>query len=298
MSFNDIKGNKNITERMSRAIRNRNISHAYLLEGDSTTDKIGLAENFAKAILCENTGAGDSCEFCQSCSKVNHGNHEDIIYIKAEGNSIKDESIEELQSKIRNKPFAGDRTVVIVQDADTMTLRAQNRLLKTLEEPAPGTVLILLSENVENLTETIRSRCITYKLNPVEISDYKDIISGSIQILDMILKGAPFYKISKKLVEYTTDRPTAQSFLNAFESWCRDLAISEYDTEGRLLFQAERLEEIRKRAKLYSGNFLENAIIAIEEARNDLNRNLNINYTLKNLTLKILDNMGIQKEDN
>lgn len=288
MSFNDINGNKNITERMSRAIKNRNISHAYLLEGDSTTDKIGLAENFAKAILCENTGEGDCCEFCASCRKVNHGNHEDIIYIKAEGNSIKDESIEELQSKIKNKPFAGDRTVVILQDADTMTLRAQNRLLKTLEEPAPGTVLILLSENAENLTETIRSRCIVYKLNPVEIPDYTDIINGAIQIFDMILEGAPFYKISKKIVEYTTDRPTAQSFLDAFESWCRDLEISKYDAEGHLLFQPDRLEEIRKRSKLCFGNLLEHAIDAIEEAKNDLNRNLNINYTLKNMILRII----------
>ena len=288
MSFNDIKGNKNVMERMSRVIKSRNISHAYLLEGDCTIDKIGLAESFAKAILCENISEGDSCECCASCRKISHGNHEDIIYIKAEGNSIKDESIEELQSRIRNKPYAGDRTVVILQDADTMTLRAQNRLLKTLEEPAPGTVMILLAENMENLTETIRSRCTTYKLNPFEVPDCESTMNGAIQISDMLIEGAAFYKISKKLVEFTPDRPAARGFLDAFESLYRDLVISEYDIERCLLFNAEGFEEIRKRRRLYSVGSLEKAVVAIEEARNDLNRNLNINYTMKNMILKII----------
>lgn len=288
MSIDNIRGNKKVVERMTRAIRSRNISHAYLLEGESTIDKISLAESFAKAILCENLSDGHSCDCCLSCRKISHGNHEDIIYIKAEGNSIKDESIEELQGRIRNKPYAGDRTIVILQDADTMTLRAQNRLLKTLEEPAPGTVLILLSENIENLTETIRSRCTTYKLNPFGLPDYKNTLNGAIQISDMILEGAPFYKMSKRLAEFTTDRPTAYEFLDAFESWHRDLAISEYDIEGRLLFQTNRLEDVCKRRRLYSGNIFEKAVIATEEARNDLNRNLNISYTLKNMILKII----------
>ena len=54
--------------------------------------------------------------------------------------------------------------MVVIKDADTMTLRAQNRLLKTLEEPFEGTVMILLSENRENLLETIKSRCVLYRI--------------------------------------------------------------------------------------------------------------------------------------
>lgn len=287
MSLKDIRGNKNVVERMTRAIVNRSISHAYLIVGDRSIDKLGLAENFVKAILCRE-GEADSCERCPSCNKINHGNHEDVIYLCAEGNSIKDEAVEALQSRIKKKPYVGDRNIVILQDADTMTLRAQNRLLKTLEEPSPGTVLILLSENMENLVQTILSRCVIYRLNLYETMEYKNALEGAIIIADMLLDGRGFYEISKQLSEHTVSKEAAFEFLDALESWYRDLAIFEYDSGQQMLFHINRLDDIRKRSRLYHRNSIEKAVASIEEAKNDLNRNLNINYTMKNMILKII----------
>lgn len=287
MSLKDIKGNQKVVKRMSRAVMNRSISHAYLLEGDRTIDKLGLAENFVKAILCRES-EGDCCDCCPSCTKINHGNHEDVIYLAAEGSSIKDEAVEELQSRLKKKPYVGDRNIVILQDADTMTLRAQNRLLKTLEEPAAGTVLILLSENMENLAQTILSRCVIFKLNPFETPEYRDVLEGVIRMADMILGGKPFYEISGRLAEYTAEKNAAFEFLDAMESWYRDLAVCEYDPQCQMIFHADRMEELRKRNRLYQKSSLDRAVAAIEEARNDLNRNLNVNYTLKNMILKLI----------
>lgn len=287
MSFKDIKGNRKVVERMSRAVASRSISHAYLLEGDRSVDKLGLAENFVKAILCRES-EGDCCESCPSCTKINHGNHEDVICLAAEGGSIKDEAVEELQSRLKKKPFAGDRNIVILQNADTMTLRAQNRLLKTLEEPAPGTVMILLSENMENLAKTILSRCVIFKLNLFGTAEYEDILDGAVEIADMMLSGKPFYEISGRLAGFTESRDAAFEFLDAMESWYRDLAICEYDPTGEMIFHADRIEALRKRSGLYPGNAVERAVAAIEEARNDLNRNLNIGYTIKNMILKMI----------
>jgi DNA polymerase-3 subunit delta' len=283
----EIRGNKNAVERMIQAVISRSISHAYLLEGDRTVDKLGLAENFVKAILCRE-GEGDSCERCPCCNKINHGNHEDVIYLSAEGSSIKDEAVEELQSRIKKKPYVGDRNIVIIRDADTMTLRAQNRLLKTLEEPAPGTVLILLSENMENLAQTIRSRCVIYKLNPFETLEYKNVLEGAIIIADMLLEGNAFYEISRHLSEYTSNKESAFEFLDALEGWYRDLAVSRYDSGQRLLLHEGRSQEITARSRLYPRESIDSAITCIEEAKNDLNRNLNINYTLKNMILRMI----------
>lgn len=274
-------------DRMSRAITNGSISHAYLLEGDRTIDKLSLAENFVKAILCKD-GEGDSCECCPSCHKINHGNHEDLIYLAAEGNSIKDEAVEDLQARLKKKPYVGDRNIVILQDADTMTLRAQNRLLKTLEEPAAGTVMILLSENMENLAQTILSRCVIYRLNPYETMEYKNVLDGAILIADMLLERRPFYEISARLAEFTAGKDAASEFLDALESWYRDLAVCEYDPESRMIFHTDRVGEIRKRSRLYPKGSVDKAVAAIEEAKNDLNRNLNINYTIKNMILKMI----------
>lgn len=287
MSLRDIKGNRNVVERMSRAITNGSISHAYLLEGDRTIDKISLAENFVKAILCRD-GEGDSCECCPSCHKINHGNHEDLIYLAADGNSIKDEAVEELQARLKKKPYVGDRNIVILKDADTMTLRAQNRLLKTLEEPAAGTVMILLSENMENLAQTILSRCVIYRLNSFETIEYKNVLEGAILIADMLLEGSPFYEISAKLAGYTAGRDVAFEFLDALESWYRDLAVSEYDPDSQMIFHTDRIGDIRKRSRLYQRSAIDKAVAAIEEAKNDLNRNLNINYSIKNMILKMI----------
>jgi replication-associated recombination protein RarA len=287
MSFKEIKGNRKTVERMSRAIMSRNINHAYLLEGDRTIDKLALAENFVKAILCRD-GGGDSCGGCPSCVKISHGNHEDVIYLAAEGNSIKDEAVEGLQSRLKKKPYVGDRNIAVIQDADTMTLRAQNRLLKTLEEPAPGTVIVLLSENMENLTQTILSRCVIFRLNPFETPEYEDVLEGAVQIADMVLAGKPFYEIVPRLAEYTAGREAALEFLDAMESWYRDLAVCGYDSQNRLVFHPDRAEELRKRSRLYQRSALDSAVSAIEEAKNDLNRNLNTSYTMKKMILKII----------
>ena len=287
MSLKDVKGNRKVVGRMSRAILNRNISHAYLLEGDRSIDKQDLAVRFVKAILCKEK-EGDSCDHCNSCIRIDHGNHEDIIYLAAEGNSIKDETVEELQHRLKKKPYGGDRNIAILQDADTMTLRAQNRLLKTLEEPARGTVLILLSENMENLTRTILSRCVIYKLNPYESMEYNHVLDGAISIADMLLDGKPFYEISARLLEHASCKEAALELLDALESWYRDLAVSEYDSQNRLIFHEERTADLRKRSRLYQRSTIDRAVAAIEEARNDLNRNLNISYTMKNMVLKII----------
>ena len=92
-------------ERLNRAISNGNISHAYIFEGDYTVDKTVFAMKFVKSVLCDSGG----CDECVVCHKIDNGNYEDLFVISPE-NSVKDEDIEKLQEKLKNKPFAGSRT--------------------------------------------------------------------------------------------------------------------------------------------------------------------------------------------
>jgi DNA polymerase-3 subunit delta' len=137
--------------------------HAYIFEGGRNADKPGAAETFAKAAHC--AGSGEKpCEICPSCVKANHGNHEDILYIAREGNSIGVKQIEDLQARLRGKPFASERIIAIVDEAERMTPQSQNKLLKTLEEPCGGNIVILLTSNAESLLKTIRSRCVSVRI--------------------------------------------------------------------------------------------------------------------------------------
>ena len=286
MSLSDLKGNSKVRERLVNVVKEGTISHAYILEGEAEIDKLQLANNFVKAILC-NSKDGDCCDSCSSCIKINHGNHEDVIYYSAEESRIKDELIEELQSRIKKKPYMGSRNIVILQDVDTMTLRAQNRLLKTLEEPNPGTVIILLSENIENLTQTILSRCIIYRLHVDQLAENNTDFERVINFADMLLEKEPFHAIVQKIADYTMNRIAALEFLDGLESWFGDLAIIEFDEQGSLIRNSSYASTLATKSRLYKRADIIKAIQWIEEARKDINRNMNIGYTLKNMILKI-----------
>lgn len=268
MRFDQVKGNEKLVERLAAAIRKGNVSHAYIFEGEAALDKKAFAQAFAKAILCgSNPGVG--CDACLSCRKIDHDNHEDLIYVEADGNSVKDEAIEKLQAKLRVKPY-GERNIAIISDADSMTLRAQNRLLKTLEEPADGTVIILLSENIENLTQTILSRCVKFRLNYFGRESCEGMLDRAEEIADLLLEGQPFYKRKEAIADIVKDAGKTDAFLDALEKVYRD-----------------RLIEPAEKGRLYRKSQIYQNVAIIEETRRQLRRGVAKSYALKNLVIKI-----------
>ena len=125
MRFEIDEDNRILVQRLERVVRDDRVSHAYILEGDHRIGKRAFTESFVKGILCPKH-LGENCGECSICDKVDHGNCEDLFYVAADGNSIKDASILEVQDRLKTMPF-GSRNVVIVEDADTMTQRAQMR---------------------------------------------------------------------------------------------------------------------------------------------------------------------------
>ena len=159
--------------------------------------------------------------------------------------------------------------MAIICNADTMTKRAQNRLLKTLEEPTPGTVIMLLSENRENLLDTIKSRCIFYRLGGGEETGGENLRDAN-RLVDALIEGENFFEMKQLLSKSVKSREDASRILDGLERIYRNLLL-EKDPRGRLL----KKEQIFRAVEL------------IEEARRDLIMNVNYNYALKNLMLKI-----------
>lgn len=268
MSFQQIKGNEKLIERLSASIRSGNVSHAYIFEGESVLDKKAFAEAFVKAVLCRQQ-PGTGCGECVSCRKIQHGNYEDLFFVEADGSSIKDEAIEKMQERLKTKPY-GPRNIAIICDADTMTLRAQNRLLKTLEEPPEGTILILLSENIENLTQTILSRCVKFRLTYFGQESYEGMLETAETIADMLLNGEPFYKRKEAVADIAADAGKTSAFLDALEKVYRDLLV-EPSQKGKLY----------KRSQIYRN------VELIEQARRQIQRGVAKSYALKDLMIKI-----------
>lgn len=268
MYFKEQNDNKNLIKRLEHVVQSDKISHAYIFEGSNCIDKKSFAESFVKGLLCSKK-SGENCGECSICDKIDHENHEDIIYISAEGSSIKDADIIGMQDRLRTKPF-GERNIVIMEDSDTMTLRAQNRLLKTLEEPPGRAVIILLSENMENLVQTIQSRCVKYRINYSGSENYDFMMDRAARIADMTLNREPFYKIRREIDGILGNSDEVAALLDGMQVVYRNILL-----------------EKNKGISLYKDDVLIKNIHAVETARKQIKEGVSAAYAIKNLLLKI-----------
>ncbi len=269
MSLYKWNADKKLVEKIRRTVAAGSVFHGYIIEGDTCVYKMAFAKDMMKAIVCrEEIGVG--CDRCVDCRKIDHDNYEDLYIIESDGLSVKDEAVLRLQERLKLLPTGGNRNLAIIKDADTMTVRAQNRFLKTLEEPAPGTVILLLSENKDNLLETIRSRCIAYRLNSLESDDMDQALAGAWNVVEALIEGEKFFTIKEIIGKQIKNRDDAFQLLDGMERIYRDFLIGK-DVRGRLIKREDLLMHIR----------------LIEEARRDLVMKVNHNYAIKNLIIKI-----------
>ena len=159
-TINSILGQKKAKDMLRRAVKGKRLSHAYLFRGPEGVGKKSLARAFGNYINCRNpTSDQDACGSCDSCRKLKSGNHPDQTTIAPEGVSIKISQIRELKRALTFPPFEADCRTVIITDIHTMRREAGNSLLKTLEEPPSGNLLILTGDEAGNILPTITSRC-------------------------------------------------------------------------------------------------------------------------------------------
>ena len=136
-NFKDIIGQDQIKTHLLDGILQGNISHAYIINGETGSGRRLLASALTKALLCENRSAqGDACGVCKSCKQVDTNNHPDVRFVTHEKASISVDDIrEQINDTIMVRPYSSQYKIYIVDEAQKMTVQAQNALLKTIEEP-------------------------------------------------------------------------------------------------------------------------------------------------------------------
>lgn len=166
--FESLVANHMLKETLAGMINSQRLSHSLLLQGEAGTGKRTLAGLIAQAVLCQGTEERP-CGICSACYKVQKGIHPDVITVGAE--ALRPQSfhigvVRELRSQAFVAPNEGCKKIYILQNAQNMTVQAQNALLKILEEPPEHAMFILICENRSSLLETILSRCTVFTLHP------------------------------------------------------------------------------------------------------------------------------------
>ena len=154
--FDGVFGQPRVREFFRAAVHSGRISHAYLLTGPAGSNKTAAAYAFAEALICSKGG----CRSCDDCRRVERRRHPDVHFYEPEGaQGYVVDQIREIVSDVPLAPIRAQRKVYILDRVDLLGTQAANAFLKTLEEPVPGIVFILMGRTREGVLPTIVSRC-------------------------------------------------------------------------------------------------------------------------------------------
>lgn len=177
MAFSDIIGQQELVDRLKTAVCGVP-GHAYAFLGPQGSGRRLLARAFAKALLCNSTNDGESCNQCASCRYFDNGVHPDYTFVAREGKdkNIKVERVRHaITADVAMKPQMARHKVYLIM-ADDLNEPGQNALLKSLEEPPPYAVFILIAAGMERLLPTVRSRVVPLMLARLSENEIVSVI--------------------------------------------------------------------------------------------------------------------------
>ncbi|MEV7647129.1 DNA polymerase III subunit delta' [Arthrobacter sp. NPDC089319] len=158
--WSDLPGQSAVIEQLSRAAAAERPAHAWLFTGPPGSGRSNAAKAFAAALLCDQQDPAErGCGTCHACRTVLAGSNADATLVATENVTFSIQEMRDLVGKAQDKPSSGRWRVIIIEDADRMTERTTNVLLKAIEEPPPRTIWMLCTPSPADVLVTIRSRC-------------------------------------------------------------------------------------------------------------------------------------------
>ena len=273
--FEDILGNDDVKKYLTNCIENKNFSHSYIFSGIKGIGKYTFAKDFAKCILEDSM-------------------MQDYYELGPDGKSIKVAQIRELQNVINIKPTFSKKSVYIIDDADLMTIEAQNSLLKTLEEPPEYAVIILIVHNERSILSTVKSRCVNIKFNKLSDKDIKKyflkndlnfedkninvfkVLDGSLNNIDFIRDD---YDELLKLTVFVTNLKK-NKVINFFQD-----AIVFYDNHDKIIRLLEYLNIL-----LFENSYFQ-LIEIVEKTKNKILMNNNFEMCIDYMILIFIEEL-------
>ncbi len=321
MTFKEIIGHERQINILQQAIAGEKLAHGYLFDGRTGVGKKQVAMALAKTVLC---GKGvDACGICPSCLQFDSENHPDYLYIEPDGASIKDKQLELFQEFIQLKPYESDTKVVIVDQGELMTVRAQNRILKIVEEPPGHALILFVTENKEALLPTVLSRLQLLSFNRIASEEmekwllekgYDQDLShlaarysdGSLSMALKLLTAPDFYQMREGALStlealhrgdtlkafegiepYTADKVSTISFMDLMIIWYRDTLLLRSHPESTLRFTKDVSDTFLSLSRSVAPQQVPFYIEIVEAAKKAINANANHPLVTDAMLLKL-----------
>ncbi|MDQ0149771.1 DNA polymerase III subunit delta' [Eubacterium multiforme] len=303
-------GHSKIIEGFMKRVESNTLSHAHLIAGRDGIGKSILADIFVSKIL----------------DKEVSKEHVDAINYRNKKASIGVSEVRDIIDEVNKRPYEGDKKVIIIYDAEKLTIQAQNALLKTIEEPPSGVYIFLLTTNLEFILDTIKSRCQIYKLTPLTNDEMISLIKSKHELSEEELlsvlaysEGIPgraerFLKdpelqvlrnliidmirdINKNEIDVTIKYEKAfqdykdekEELLNIISTFIRDIILYKELNNKKLIINSDKSKEIEELMEMMSYKKLNGMLKYIEEARVNLNHNTNFSITIGIMLMGFLE---------
>ena len=320
MTFDSIIGHDRQKDLLRRALKNQRVAHAYLFEGPEGIGKRLVALALARALLCQ---TGEGCGDCAPCRKVDHNNHPDIHFLDADGAAIKIDQVRALQQQLSLRPLEGRYKICLIDGGDQFNPAAGNALLKTLEEPQPNTVIILLSSHPEKLLTTIKSRCQRLPFQRLPKQRMTDILANRLNlpeteaaVLAALSEGSfkkalgqnkdlylekrrdllrallalssgstiPLFKLADELA---ADKEQLVEILEIFQAFFRDLLLLKHGRPETELVNLDMKETLYRQLAKETTPTLLQKLKALEAGRYYLQRNVNRQLAMEIMLMRM-----------
>ncbi len=175
-TFDDVIGQKHITETLKNQVRTGRLSHAYLFIGTRGTGKTTCARILARAVNCEHPVDGNPCGTCAACRGIADGSILDVVELDAASNNGVD-NVRALREEAVFSPAAVKKRVYIIDEVHMLSLSAFNALLKIIEEPPEHLIFILATTELQKVPATILSRCQRHNFRRIETAELADYVA-------------------------------------------------------------------------------------------------------------------------
>lgn len=325
MAFKDILGNERQKKILRKALQKDRIPNSMLFCGLEGVGKKSMALVLAKAMNCERE-KDDACEVCASCKAINRGNFPDVMVITPDGNMIKIDQMRILKQTAHLRPMKGKRRIFIVTEAEKMNEEAANSLLKILEEPPLFSHIILVTQNLDMIKPTIKSRCQILSFQPILREDIEKILlergfgEERAKVISLLVRGSLKKALNMEWEEIQAKRGKAwelflsllrkenvatflrnyassrglmreelEQLLEILSSFCRDLVLIKEKGDARLLMNPDYGEEFKETANFLSLSRSMDYLEKIDYALYALQKNLNMNLLVTSLFSNLMD---------